>query len=241
MLRLRVCFIVAAAVLVAAAAAVPAAAQQKLPDSTLYTEYSASGPHPTELNWMTCGSLPRSEGCYGGGTLGPFTNACAIVQSAPTAINAFTVIRYIYVLDTGSTSSGVTLTAYKRTDTVSQSDDTINVTQVSVVSAPSLTGGTGVSCMMAQNPTNVYAGTNQSSVAVSINKSSYAVSTVGGGYGFISSITADSYGFVVVNSGANGTYVNSVYAPNGDWEGGGGGDYFIINPINALSPANYPE
>jgi hypothetical protein len=143
MSRLRACF-VSLAVLLIAAAAVPAHAQQKLPDGTLYTLYS--NVMSSQVNWVTCGSLPQSSGCYGSGHLGTFTNACPVVQSVPAALNLNTVVRYIYVLDSGSGASGMSLFAFKRTDTVSQSQDTINITQVASVPLPALVGGLGVSC-----------------------------------------------------------------------------------------------
>jgi len=238
MSRLRAHFTLAMVLLLVLAAGLPAQAQTKLPDSTLYTQYYTNT--SSQLHWITCGSLPQSEGCYGSGELGPFTNACAVVQSVPAPINSFTVLRYIYVLDTGSSSNGVTLTAYKRTDTVSQSNDTIVVTTVASVPLTSLAGGSGVTCMMVQNPTNVYAGTNQSSSAVSINKSNYSVSQVGVVFGTVSSITADSYGYVTINQDDNGSYGNTVYGPNGQLQSDGGGGYFMINPIDALNPSNYP-
>src|SRR5208282_2817280 len=110
----------------------PAYAQLKFPDSTLFTTYEVNQ-SLTQLSWTTCGSLPLTEGCYGSGTLGPFTDACAIVQSAPAPFNVNTVLRYIYVLDTGSSANAATLTVYKRTDTVSSSDDLISVVTLAVV------------------------------------------------------------------------------------------------------------
>jgi hypothetical protein len=134
----------------------------------------------------------------------------------------------------------MTLTAYRRTDTVSQTTDTISVTTQAVVSLPTLVGGSGVTCMMAQNPTNVYAGTNQSTAAVSINKSNYGVNMVGDFSGSVTAITADSYGYVIIDQTQNGLHGNTVYGPNGQPEGDGGGAYFMINPIDAVNPANYP-
>jgi len=226
------------ALLVVLAISLPAHAQNRNPDSTLYTYYFASS--TTQLTWVTCGSLPQSEGCYGSGTLGPFTNACAIVQSVPAAINSFTVLRYIYVLDSGSSPSGMTLTAYRRSDTVSQSSDTISIATLAVVPLPTLVGGSGVTCSMAQNPTNVYAGTNQGTSPVAINKSTFAVSPAGLFTGPVTAITADSYGYVTIDQNQDGSHGNTVYAPNGQLESDGGGAYFMINPIDAVNPANYP-
>ena len=220
------------------AISLPAHAQVRNPDSTLYTSYSSFT--NTDVHWVTCGSLPQSEGCYGSGTLGPFTNACAIVQSVPAAINSFTVLRYIYVLDTGSSPGGMTLTAYRRSDTVSQSSDMISVTTVAVVPLPTLVGGSGVTCSMAQNPTYVFAGTNQGTSPVAINKTTFAVTQAGLFTGPVTAITADSYGYVTINQNQNGSHGNTVYGPNGQLEGDGGGAYFMINPIDALNPSNYP-
>ncbi len=142
MSHLRACLLALAALMVTAIA-LPAHAQQKMPDGTLYTQYYVIQP-PTQIHWTTCGSLPLTEGCYGSGSLGPFTNACAVVQSVPAPVNLSTVVRYIYVLDSGSTANGAVLTAYKRTDTVNSSDDTINITTVATVPLPTLVGGTGV-------------------------------------------------------------------------------------------------
>ena len=237
--RLRVHWnLIAAALLMALTISVPAHAQVRNPDSTLYTSYFATS--TTQMTWVTCGSLPLSEGCYGSGTLGPYTNACAIVQSVPVALNAFTVVRNIYVLDTGSSPSGMTLTAYRRTDTVSQSNDTISITTQAVVSLPTLVGGSGVTCMMAQNPTYIFAGTNQGTSPVAINKSTFAVNPAGLFTGPVTAITADSYGYVTIDQNQNGSHGNTVYGPNGQLEGDGGGAYFMINPIDAVNPANYP-
>ncbi len=233
------CSIFIALAFIMLAIALPAHAQNRLPDSTLYTAYFVIQP-PTELHWVTCGSLPLTEGCYGSGGLGPFTNACAVVQSVPVAVNSFTVIRYIYVLDTGSSPSGMTLTAYKRTDTVSQTNDTISITTQAVVPLPALVGGSGVTCSMAQNPTNVFAGTNPGTTAVAINKSTYGVGLAGLFTGPVTAITADSYGYVTIDQNQNGSHGNTVYAPNGQLESDGGGAYFMINPIDAVNPANYP-
>jgi len=114
------------------------------------------------------------------------------------------------------------------------------ITQQAVVPLPQLVGGTGVTCYMAQNPTYVYASTNQSTELANINKTNYAMNFTGG-FDLISSITANSYGFVTVVTFENGLHSYSVIGPNGEGQGGGGGDYFLINPIDGLTPADYPS
>lgn len=230
----------ACVVLIALSMTVPAHAQFHFPDETLYTVYSYSQQPATQINWSTCGSTPQTEGCYGSGNFGPFTNVCAIVQSAPAPFNPSTVLRYIYILDTGSTAGGATLTAYKRTDEVTQTDDVIMITQLAVVPLPSIVGGSGVTCYLAQNPTDVYAATNESGQAAVINKTTFSVTQTGIIEGNVSAITADTYGYVTIVQNAGSTSGNSVYGPNGSLESDGGGSYFMINPIDGVNPSNYP-
>lgn len=226
--------------LAALATALPAYAQYHFPDDTLFTVYSYSQVPTTQINWSTCGSTPQTEGCYGSGNFGPFTNACAIVQSSPAPFTPGTVLRYIYILDTGSTASGATLTAYKRTDTVTQTTDEISITKLTVVPLTNLVGGSGVTCYLAQNLTNVYAATNQSPQAAVINKSTFGVTQTGIINGNISAITADSYGYVTVVQGTGNNTGNSVYGPDGSLQQDGGGSYFMINPIDGVNPGSYP-
>ncbi len=233
MCRLRA--LLTAALLFTLAIAFSAHAQNRNPDRTLFTTYEIN--HSlTQFTWFTCGTLPLTEGCYGSGFLGPFTDACAIVQNVPAPVNLNTVLRYIYVLDTGSSPSGATLTVYRRTDMVSSSDDTITITTIAVVPLPTVVGGPGVTCYVAQNPTNVYAATNQSTIATAINKATFSTSLAGDFSTNVVAITADSYGYVTILQASNAF---TVYGPNGEPEEDGGGNYFMINPIDAIYPATY--
>ena len=226
------------ALLLVVSIAVPAQAQTRNPDSGLFTYYYAVD--STELDWVTCGTLPSATDCYGTGQLGPFTNACAIVQSVPAALDAFTVVRYIYVLDSGSEADGASLVAYRRTDTVSEHGDIISVTKEATVPLPSIVAGTAATCLMVQNPTNIYVGTTQSAAAVSINKTTFDVTALGIGNGTLTSMTADSYGFVTVNRNQAGGITNTIYGPDGEPEIFRGFGAFMINPIDGVNPANYP-
>jgi hypothetical protein len=226
--------VLAAVLFVSLAVALPTQAQQKLPDYTLFTTYSVNQ-SLTDISWLTCGSTQLTEGCYGSGNFGPFTDACAIVQSVPAPLNLNTVLRYIYVLDSGSGTHGVTLSVYKRTDMVTSSTDNITITTITTVSLPSLVGGSGVSCSMANNPSYIYAATNQSMSAAAINKTTYSVSSVGDFDANVNAITADSYGYVTILQGDGFT----VYGPNGSPQEDGGGVMFRINPIDALYPSSY--
>ena len=237
---LRACFAVLAALSVAVAVAGPACAQQRLPDSTLYTTYYAGNP-ATQINWSVCGSTPQTEGCYGHGNFGPFTNACSIVQSVPAPINLNTVLRYIYILDEGATLGSATLSIYRRTDMVTQTYDFTTITQLAVVPLTGLVAGPGATCAMVQNPTNVYATTYQGQSVAVINKTSFAVSYVGGFGTNVSSITADSYGFVTIDWGSGFGDENAEYGPDGRLQGSGGGTYWMINPIDGVNPSSFPQ
>lgn len=226
------------ALLVVVAIAVPAQAQTRNPDSGLFTYYSTID--STVLNWVTCGTLPSATECYGAGHLGPFINACAIVQSVPAILDAFTVVRYIYVLDSGSSADGASLVAFKRTDTVDDHFDMISVTKEATVPIPMIVAGTGANCLMVQNPTNVYVGTTQSATAVRVNKTTYDVTTLGIGNGTLTSMTADSYGYVTINRNQAGGITNTIYGPDDQLELFRNGGVFLINPIDSVNPANYP-
>src|SRR5262249_52528611 len=68
-------------------------------DSTLYTNYSLA-PGRTRVDWVVCGSLPFTSGCYGSGTLGPFGKIGGMLEGYPAFnLSKGTVTRFIYVLD----------------------------------------------------------------------------------------------------------------------------------------------
>jgi len=239
MFYVRRCIVVLAVVLVSAAA-IPAHAQQKMPDSGLFTNYFSGGNPATTINWVTCGSTAQSEGCYESGMLGPFTNACSIVQSVPAPLNFNTVLRYIYVMDAGSRAGGATLTIYKRIDVISPTYDTTTITQLAVVALPTLAAGPGATCATSQNPTNVYAGTYQGPNIAVINKTNFSVSSFAGSEN-LSALTADYYGFVTISWGSGFPDDSVTIGPNGQTQQSGGGSYWLINPINGLNPDSLPR
>jgi hypothetical protein len=212
-------------------------------DATLFTTYSlSSGDQNVSLS--VCGSLPGSEGCYGGAFLGPFGKIGALLEGNPST-KGNTVIRAIYVLDiaTGTTGADVSLSIYKKTDTISSSFDTVAVTLLRTISLP-LTGGSTAVCSMAANAGYLFIGTNQSPQGVEVKKSTGVVTVLGG---FsppinVTSITADQYGYVTVTQGSFGGGENgfSVFGPTGGGEGGGGGADFMVGATNAVSTATLP-
>jgi hypothetical protein len=240
MSRLRAHFPVFVLTLLAVLATAAAAnAQQKLPDSTLYTLYNTNQP-PSEIGWETCGMLGQQDNCYGSGNLGPFANACGIQQSPGVALNTSTVIRYIYVFDAGSSPSAATLYIYKRTDFITLSGDLIHVNLAATVPLPTLVAGSGASCLMVQNPADIFVATQQGSQLVAVDKTTYVADSSSQGANLVS-LTADNNGFVVALSGSLPQEAYSVFGPDGQQlSGGAGTPVFLLNPINAINPQNYP-
>jgi hypothetical protein len=218
------------------------AAQTSAPDSGLYTTYSFDAGY-TSAYLSVCGSTQESEGCYGGATLGPFSQAGALIEGNPS-VNAATgvVTRHIYVVDqAASGGTGVTLYDYIKTDSVSASFDTVKVVLSNTVSLP-LTGGSSAKTYLAADNNCLFIGTNQSSFALKVQKSDLSFTQVGG---FsppinVSSITSDAYGFVTVTFGGitggfNGFYV---FGPGGALSEDGGGADFMVSNANGLTTAN---
>jgi len=223
----------------ALAAQTPAA-----PDATLFTTYSLFSGEQT-LDWIVCGSTTGSSGCYASGTLGPFGKIGAMIEGNPS-VSGSTVTRMIYVVDTasGTSGTGVTLNAYKKTDTVSSTSDTVKVTLIKSVSLPTLTGGITATCSMAATPTLLFIGTNQGEQAVYVKKSNFSVTPVGlyiiGPP--VTSITVDKYGYVTVTQGdfTSGTNGFTVFNSTGAAEEDGGGAEFMLDTTAATSTANLP-
>jgi hypothetical protein len=214
--------------LIALVAALPVHAQKTStpPDSTLYTTYSGT---PTSVSWIVCGSTEESEGCYGSGKLGPFAGVGAILEGNPS-VSGDVVTRAIYIVDSGD-ESDVQLYVYKKTDTVTSSSDTVDVTLAKTISLP-LTGGTKVLTYMAANAKYLFIGTSLSTQGIRVTKSNLAVTLLGG---FsppidVTSITVDEYGYVAVTQ-AGGF---SLYGPDGGEEEDGGGTSFTVGTAQSL-------
>lgn len=202
------------------------------PDATLYTTYQIFG---SNVNFTVCGSTQQSEGCYGGGQLGPFGILGSLLESQPI-IKGNVVTRGIYVVDIGAGGgSGVALYVYKKTDTVSASYDQVAVTLLKTISLP-LTGGAGAVSSMAANQHYLFIGTNLSNSAVEVSKSDYSMQQAGAFDAGVTSITADSYGYVTITQGSG----FAVYGPNGSIQEDGGGSPFMLNTINAVGTSTLP-
>jgi hypothetical protein len=237
-LHVVACMISALSLVVPASASGP-------PDATLYTTYQING---ASVDLSVCGSTQQSSGCYGSATLGPFVRLGALIegnQSVNLAKNMVT--RYIYALDiaAGTNSNGVDLYVYKKTDTITSTFDTVNVTLFKTVSLP-LTGGSAASASMAANTTFLFIGTNQSTQAVRLQKSNFAIVESGS---FsppipVTAVTADKYGYVTVTfgdpSGLEGGNGFMVYGPDGSLQEDGGGAPFMLSTDQAFLPTTFP-
>jgi hypothetical protein len=206
-------------------------------DSTLFTTYTLLG--NANINWVVCGSLPGTSGCYGSGTLGPFGRIAAMIEGNPTQnLTAGTVTRYIYVLDVGygSGANQVALYVYKKVDVISGGSDSVSSSLFKTVILP-LTGGTATIVSMGANAKFLYIGTDQDQLAVQVQKGNFAItqfSEVSGPYD-VTSITADQYGFVTVTWGHGAGF--EVIDKNGRAQVAGGGDSFMLNTSVATMPS----
>jgi len=215
-------------------------------DSTLYTAYSLSG-GDTYLSYSVCGSTQQSEGCYGGGNLGPFGKIGALLEgAASTNLKTNTVTRLIYVLDvaTGTGGNEVVLNVYKKTDTISPTYDTVVVTLSKTVPL-ALTGGSTALASMAANNGFIFIGTDQTNFAIRLQKNNYAMTQFGG---FspplnVTAITSNKYGYITVTYGnrmGGGFNATIWFGPDGAGRGDGGGAYYMLEGSQALLPATLP-
>lgn len=229
--RIRV---LAAGLLLACTASLPlcaySATLSTAPDANLFTNYSrSSGTGNVMVYWTVCGSTQQSGGCYDSGSIGPFVDVGAMLESDPV-VSGNVVTRNIYVLDPAD-PTGVKLYVYKKTDTVTPSFDTATVVLTNKLSLPQLVGGASVRSFMAANSSNLYIGTSQSTQAVVVNKSSLASSAFGG---FsppenLTAITANSYGDVTL-TWTGGFYTIAPYGIDG------GGSEFMLDTVQGIVP-----
>ncbi|HEX3664850.1 MAG TPA: hypothetical protein VHU23_06440 [Rhizomicrobium sp.] len=231
-MRHKLLLAVSAAALVAFAGISSAASLEQPKKSNLYSNlfatYSASQ-DGTSVSFSVCGSVQEAEGCFGGGSFGPFGHACAVIEGKPKT-KGDVVTRDVYVLDKGAQSdSTAVLDVYKRTDTITSSSDTIQVSLTKAVSL-GLPGGPSTECSMGAGKDYVFAATTASTQVAAINMSTLAVSLEGGFSppATVTSITADDRGYVSVQF-TEGFYV---FGPDGSGLEDGGGNAALVNTRN---------
>lgn len=199
--------------------------------SGLFANYTAS---PTSVSFLVCGSLPDTEGCYTGGAMEPFEQACAVIEGTPKINKDNVMTRAIYVLDKRTSKTApITLYVYKRTDTLSNSFDNVQVTLEQSVPL-GLTGGTKSHCSLAADSGFVFAATSADTSVAMVDKSTFAVTQEGG---FdppenVVSITSDDRGYVALHF----TDGFNVFDPSGNEIAGGGGVADMVNTRNGWIP-----
>ena len=174
-----------------------------------------------QITWQLTGIDVNTAGVSG--TLGPFNNACAILQGHPkTTGNVMT--RRVFVLDGGDASSAAALYVYERTDTISaasgQTNDAVTVTLTHTVPL-ALSGAANPICYMAGNDDLIIAGTSANVSAALIYKAGLAVETISQpllSYGdTVSAVTASDNGFVFVTWGTGPNSGWAEYEKNANW------------------------
>jgi len=212
------------------------------PDQTLYTTYTL-GQNSQSIGYLVCGSTVETFGCYTSGSLGPFGRVGAVIQGHIGHAGDFAV-RDIYVIDvaSGTGGTGVTLSVWRKTDTVSASSDSVQVEFVRSVPLP-LTGGALANCYVVGTTSFLYIGTDQGGTAVQVRKSNYELNPIGGGGGgAITSITATDEGYVAISYGGPneiGAGFQS-FDPTGAALQVGGGYSVFLNSRVGLSTFNIP-
>jgi hypothetical protein len=213
-------------------------------DGTLYTKYNTDIAH-TSVNWVVCGSLPGSSGCYGSGSLGPFGQIGALLEGEPkTDRIANTVTRAIYVLDykSGPNQNEVVLYVYTKVDTITTDSDTVTVTLSRTITLP-LVGDFPAQTSMAANKQFLFIGTDLSPQAVMIDKRTFIVTQLGGVTPPLNvfAITANPYGYVTQSFGSF-SFLDTdfiVLAPDGSTEEDGSGSQFLLNTLQAVKVGNH--
>ena len=215
-------------------------------DSALMTTYTL-GPSFQQVIYLTCGNTQETSGCYASGELGPFGHVGAIIEGKARE-SGNVVTREVYVIDTasGATANGVTLSVYKKTDTVTASEDTVEVSLERSVPLP-LKGGAHASCYVAGNPSYLYIATNTGPTAVQVKKAGFDLTTITSPTPDtttrVFSISASTAGWVTIDFGgespSDASYVN-FNAVGQEFEQGGGNNAFINSEIG-LSTFDLPK
>lgn len=212
------------------------------PDAGFYTGYSLD--YPGYVTFITCGSSPTSEGCYGSGTFGPFSRVGCMIEGMATT-SGHVVTRAVFVIDvaSGSESTGVTLYRYSKTDTIdpTSGDDTVHSTLTNTVALP-LVGSATAACYIAGTTDFLYIGTDQTGSVIRVQKGPLTTTSVVANQpgSRIKALTADQYGFVSIETATSAANSDqfSLYAPSGRYMGDGGGDYRLLTRFQSIAIAS---
>jgi hypothetical protein len=145
--------------------------------------------------------------------------------------NGNVVSRYIYVLDKRRSSEvDALVNVYLRSDTITDTSDTIELTLVQQIDTLIL-GAPKAKCFMAGSDSIIFVGTDASAVAAKISLLSSGVSEIRGSTN-VQSITADERGYVNV-SYLDDSHID--YDPEGNPVADGGETFFRANTRNGFT------
>ncbi len=196
----------------------PNATAGTIPNPFYYTQYEFFG---NTINWTTCGANSTSEGCFGGGQLGPFGSPCAVAGSSSK----------VYVADANSLVNGVasgdaTVYVYSQVES-----DTPSATLLKTIRLK-IPGSATAKCSMAVAGAYLYVGTSESPTYYQIDLLTYASKTASTCGSATSSIYANS-NFVIVNQ--SNCFAGYDYDGN-FWEDGGESAPYFVPSSNAFTP-----
>jgi hypothetical protein len=219
------------------ACAFSAAANASALDRNIVTFYI---PGATSIQWSTHIDLLTGTGSSSG-SIGPFSQACAILEGHPTTAGDI-VTRRVYILDAGDgTSNTAMLHIFKKTDSITTvngatSDAVQFIAEKSIVLP--LSSNAGASCYMAANNTSVFAATNFDVFPAIVDKNTLVASSGTLGVSSrINQITATDKGdvFVTFGVGANAGWAQWDNNSNNVAEGLNFGFTAVANTINGVS------
>ncbi|GLI91075.1 hypothetical protein [Methylocystis echinoides] len=192
----------------------------------------------------TCGTTTNTSGCYGGATLGPFRQACAIASTPITtttqADGSTTFTRRIAVMDRGSQAgASVNLFVYLESNNVKPDSATPTTRLLRRVTLPVI-GGPTASCSLARNGAGFYLGTNLSNNAVRVDDS-FATSTTPG---FsppipVAGVTSTPEGYMLVTHKSSASSGYYLFNNSGATMQSGGGSSLLVGAGNGVSTAAY--
>jgi hypothetical protein len=208
------------------------------PDAGLFAQYDFPSDF-SSVDFVVCGYLPQTDGCYGSGSFGPFGHVGAMLEGYPST-DGDVVERAVYIVDVagGKGRDEVILYHYVLTYTITDGTDAAITTKLTRTVSLPLVGGKGVRCSLAGNSHVVVIGTDQSTQAVMLTKGSLAIQTIGGfsNAPTVTSITTDAYGYISVSFGGGSVIPGFVViGPTGGFEEDGGGESFLVSTSTGLS------
>ena len=192
----------------------PATATPATQTPYYYSTYTTYG---SNITWSTCGRSTTSSGCYGSGSIGPFSRACAVVGAGSR----------LAVVDAGPVgSTQSTLSIYARVES-----DAPSLTLLKTITLP-IAATAKASCHAGLAGNFLYFGTNQSPTYYKIDLTTYGMFSGGICGGATSAISVSDKAVAVSQSNCY-----AVFDLNGTMQADGGqsSDTFVAGN-DAVTP-----